>query len=231
LICPQSHEIFIKPNQFSSTTEGCSICTGHNVVYAQKQFEKLVIDKGWKFGADYEYINTTTTVHLICDKNHDTYPCPSNFKYGYGCFVCVNKTETKLGKYIETLTDELSYQPKYDWCKNIKTDRHLPFDFVCEQLKLIIEVDGPQHFYQIANWTNPKETMKNDFYKMECAISNGYTVIRILQKDVWNDVNDWKENLETQLFKRDTPEVIYLYGGKEFDIHSSFKTLLIFHDD
>jgi Protein of unknown function (DUF559) len=210
---------------------GCSKCSGHNPEHAQLKFEELVVESGYGFGNNYVYVNTREKVELQCDNGHIWNVEPSAFSQGHRCKYCVNKTETKLGKYMETLTDGLSYQPKYDWCKNIKTDKHLPFDFVCEQLKLIIEVDGPQHFYQIANWTNPKETIKNDFYKMECAISNGYSIIRILQEDVWNDVNDWKEKLETQLFKRDTPEVVYLYGGEEFDIHSSFKTLLIFHDD
>lgn len=30
---------------------------------------------------------------------------------------------------------------------------------------------------------------------MQCANANGYTVIRIMQEDVWNDRNNWKEEL------------------------------------
>ena len=32
-------------------------------------------------------------------------------------------------------------------------------------------------------------------YKMTQAINNGKHVIRILQRDVWNDTNDWEEKL------------------------------------
>ena len=36
-------------------------------------------------------------------------------------------------------------------------------------LKIIIELDGPQHFIQIMNWKSPEETRKGDIYKMKCA--------------------------------------------------------------
>lgn len=37
----------------------------------------------------------------------------------------------------------MNNQVKFEWCKKIK---HLIFDFVIEERKLIIEVDGIQHF-------------------------------------------------------------------------------------
>jgi very-short-patch-repair endonuclease len=69
--------------------------------------------------------------------------------------------------------------------------KHLPFDFVIEERKIIIELDGPQHFKQIASWLSPEETFTIDLYKMDCANKNGFCVIRILQKDVFNDKYDW----------------------------------------
>ena len=52
-------------------------------------------------------------------------------------------------------------------------------DFVLKLLKIIIELDGPQHFIQIMNWKSPKETCKGDIYKMKCANDNGFSVIRL----------------------------------------------------
>ena len=36
---------------------------------------------------------------------------------------------------------------------------------------------------------------KNDLYKIECANENGYSIIRILQKDVYYDKYDWLTEL------------------------------------
>ena len=85
-----------------------------------------------------------------------------------------------------------------DWCKNIK---HLPFDFVIEERKVIIELDGKQHFEQIGNWLSPQETRKNDMYKMKCANENGFSVIRILQKDVYNNKYNWLSELYENIEK------------------------------
>jgi len=63
-----------------------------------------------------------------------------------------------------------------------------------EDLNIIIEQDGPQHFNQIGNWASPELTKINDLYKMKCANENGYSVIRILQKDIWHDKYDWLKN-------------------------------------
>jgi very-short-patch-repair endonuclease len=71
----------------------------------------------------------------------------------------------------------------------------LPFDFILEEQKIIIEQDGPQHFKQISNWQSPELTKINDIYKMKCANENGYSVIRLLQKDIWHDRYDWLQEL------------------------------------
>ena len=48
--------------------------------------------------------------------------------------------------------------------------------------KIIIELDGAQHFIQVSNWKSPKETIENDIEKMRLAVYNGYYVIRIEQE-------------------------------------------------
>ena len=56
-------------------------------------------------------------------------------------------------------------------------------------------MDGLQHFKQIANWKNYEDIMKKDVYKMKQVIKNGYTIIRLLQEDVWYNKNDWSKKL------------------------------------
>ena len=118
--------------------------------------------------------------------------------------------------------DSLKRQYKVNWCKNIK---HLPFDFVIEERKIIIELDGKQHFEQIGNWPSPEETRKNDIFKMKCANKNGFSVIRILQKDVYNNKYHWLNELVNNIEKitnENRVQNIYMCKNneyKDFDIN------------
>jgi hypothetical protein len=51
---------------------------------------------------------------------------------------------------------------------------------------IIIELDGLQHFKQVSNWKSPDDNLINDKYKMKCVNENNYSIIRILQDDVYN---------------------------------------------
>ena len=112
------------------------------------------------------------------------------------CPFCVNKTELILYNKLVEYYPTLKTQFKVEWCKNIK---HLPFDFVIEERKIIIELDGKQHFEQIGKWPSPEETRKNDLYKMKCANDNGFSVIRILQDNVWKNKYNWLSELNENI--------------------------------
>jgi very-short-patch-repair endonuclease len=111
----------------------------------------------------------------------------------------------------------LQRQYKVEWCKS-KT--YLPFDFVLEKEKIIIELDGPQHFQQISNWSSPESQLQNDTYKMRCANNNGFSVIRITQKDVFHDRFDWVTELHhsiQELLEKKTVVNVFLYMNDEYD--------------
>ena len=139
--------------------------------------------------------STNKKYKFDCDKCNNSFDkILSDVTRGIWCPFCVNKTEEKLfnelaNHYI------VKRQFKPIWCKNPKTNKCLPFDFVLEKLNIIIEQDGPQHFKQIGDWQSPKLTQINDIYKMKCANQNGYSIIRILQKDIWHDKYDWLQEL------------------------------------
>ena len=135
-----------------------------------------------------------------------------------GCPYCVNKTEQKLYDALIPHYIELKQQFKVEWCKKIT---YLPFDFVLAEDKIIIELDGLQHFEQVSNWQSPEETHLNDVYKMKCANENGYSVIRLLQTDVFYDTYDWlkelRENIEKiKLEKR--VQNVYMCKDNEYAI-------------
>jgi very-short-patch-repair endonuclease len=69
------------------------------------------------------------------------------------------------------------------------------------QEKIIIELDGRQHFKQVHNWSSPEENLKNDLYKMKCANDNGFSIIRLLQPDVLIDKYDWLQELTNNIDK------------------------------
>lgn len=138
------------------------------------------------------------------------------------CPKCKNKTEQILHDWLlkHFKSQEIKIHEKFIWCKNDKTDRFLPFDFVIDHLKIIIELDGEQHFSQISNWESPEENLKHDKYKMECANKNGYSVIRVLQMDVYNDKYNWKEQLIKLLVKHDESKNFYIASQMEkYDKH------------
>ena len=84
-------------------------------------------------------------------------------------------------------------QFKQEWCKNKKC---LPYDFCIPDLNIIIELDGGQHFKDVQIWkSNWKEQFKNDKYKQECANANHYSMIRLLQEDVFYDKYDYCKEL------------------------------------
>ena len=109
-------------------------------------------------------------------------------------------------------------QFKQDWCKKIL---NLPFDYCIPEHNIIIELDGGQHFKSVPSWSSThEEQFETDKYKEKCANDNGYSMIRIVQEDVWNDKYDWcKELWETieNIKNGNTVVNIYLCKNNEYD--------------
>jgi len=121
------------------------------------------------------------------------------------CPKCKNKTELKLLNWFKKQQLNINLQVKFNWCKN---KQKLPYDFTLEELKLIIELDGPQHFEQVSNWQSPEETKVRDDFKNISALENGYSIIRICQRIVWNDLEDWDNQLFQVIKNYDKPILI-----------------------
>lgn len=178
-------------------------------------------------------------IYVKCPNSHD-YLFFDGKKFIVGCKSCGVrtkteypvtprvKTERKLGIWLKKQDFDITPQAKFEWCKN---KRHLPFDFCIESLKSLIELDGGGHFIQVANWDAPEETTKTDVYKMRQAILNGYTIIRILQEDVYYDRNDWQNKLLSQLINREHPIIKYISNDNCYNKHKKmFKVLTNFQE-
>ena len=144
------------------------------------------------------------------DCNHSFNSTISNITNGTWCPICKNKTEKKFLHWFKKTYKEfkIKHQPKYNWCKSENTNRKLPFDFVIEKLKLIIEIDGRQHFEQVSNWSSPEFQLENDIYKMKKALENGYSILRIIQEDIYYNKNNWEKNIKDTIKSYDEPNII-----------------------
>ena len=149
-----------------------------------------------------------------CDKNHSFKAILSSISNSNSwCPICVNKTEQKLFEKIQPIYPQIITQFKQDWCKNIN---HLPFDFCIPEHNIIIELDGIQHFKQIMNWKTPEEQLETDLYKQKQAQENGYSIIRLLQEEVFDDTYDWFNELLHNIKKiiNEKPKIQNIYMCK-----------------
>ncbi len=149
------------------------------------------------------FVNSNKKFWFECEKKHVFSSVLNGISLGSWCPKCKNKTETKLFSFLEEHFEDPIHQFRVSWCKNPETNKFLPFDFCVS--RTIIELDGPQHYKQVRNWKSPELTQKSDRFKEECANKNGYSVLRILQEDVWNDKIDWKSLLLEHVKDYETP--------------------------
>jgi very-short-patch-repair endonuclease len=204
-----SHKFEMNIKDITSKGQWCSYCSHQKLC---ENIEcKMCFNNSFAFLERSKYLNdkninprmlfksTNKKFSFDCYICNKTFSCQlSDVSKGIWCSFCVNKTELILYNRVVELFSTLKRQYKVDWCKNVK---HLPFDFSIEERKIIIELDGKQHFEQIGNWQSPEETRKNDIYKMKCANENGFSVIRILQKDVYNNKYSWVDELYKNINK------------------------------
>lgn len=109
-----------------------------------------------------------------------------------GCPFCTRKTECMIYDWLITLYSKVEKEKLFEWTRTNTKNGYRKFDFIIEELKLIIELDGDQHFRQVHNWESPEIRQKIDIQKMEKALDHGYRIIRIYQIDVYYDIIDWK---------------------------------------
>ena len=236
-------QIFLKSNKYfkfdckcghtfttrlNSVSEGnwCSYCGNKKLCENNKckscfnkSFSSNPKSKYWsknnKLNPRQVFKNSHTKFEFNCENNHIFIARLYNVNNNYWCPICVHKTETLIYNFLKK-NYSVSFQAKYKWCKNKKTDNYLPFDFAIDKYKILIELDGDQHFKQVAKWKSPEHTQKRDLYKMKRAMKNGYTIIRLLQEDVWNNKYNWKKKLRKYIHDYEHPECIFLSKGDEY---------------
>jgi len=223
------HEWNTTISQRSGQNTECPYCYGR-VVCKHNSFKythpEIAIQwhtfKNGELKAEQFSFGSGQNIWWICEKKHEWLSNISNrCSEKSGCPYCVNKTEQKLYDALIQHYLQLKQQYKVEWCKN-KT--YLPYDFVLAEDKIIIELDGLQHFEQVSNWQSPEETHLNDVYKIKCANENEYSVIRLLQTDVFYDTYDWlmelRENIEKIILEQRVQN-LYMCKDNEYAIFTA----------
>jgi len=140
---------------------------------------------------------------------------------GRWCNCRRTKTETILYEYLQSIMNcQVIRQKQFKWCKR---SRYLPFDFCIRDFKIIIELDGRQHFTQVSNWDSPEKIQENDVYKMKVANQHGYSVIRISQEDVWYNRINWKTKIYNRIKEYEEPTNILI--GKIYEDHPVYQNV------
>ena len=219
--------------RLSGTTNGnwcpfcadCELCDDNNC--------KICFDKSFASQPKVIFWSKTNTVKprdvfkksryrylFNCDKCNKEFSqvlnCVANDVW---CPFCINKTEKILYDFLLNIYADVQHRFAVNWCKNINC---LPFDFVLNNSKIIIELDGNQHFKQIMGWKSPKENQKTDKFKMNRAINNEYSVIRILQEDVYHNKYNWQKELPytiEKVKKSKKVQIVYMCKNNEYDIY------------
>jgi len=217
IICKIHGEFTQQPDFHLNRKCGCPKCVNKSdtlqFIEKAKKIHKDIYDY-----SKVQYINNRTPVIIICKIHGEFIQEPNtHINLKCGCPNCVNKTEFLFFKKMLEFYPTLKKQYKVEWCKNKNC---LPFDFVIEELKIIIEIDGPQHFMQVANWTSPEIQKEKDKYKITCANENGFSVIRLLQNDILKDNFDWIEEVKLSILKiinEQKIQNIFICKNNEYD--------------
>jgi very-short-patch-repair endonuclease len=217
------HGMFLQTPSKHLDGQGCSKCGDERASNTSRGSTDEFINNSVAIHGDrydysmVNYISYHTKCKIICKIHGEFLQTPNSHLHGTGCTFCINKTEGKLYEKIRVIYPTLATQYRQEWCKKSK---YLPYDFCIPDLNIIIELDGAQHFKQVMNWSSPEQQFENDKYKEQCANDNNYSVIRLLQEDVWNDKYDWCKELCDAIedIKRGDDIVnIYLCKNNEYD--------------
>ena len=229
------HEFMIEPSTIcaGSWYPYCSIickqlCANICVHCFNRSFESCSLSKYWsiKNNSHPRSIIKNSNIKYIfnCQYCNEEYNSPLNYsakRNNSGCNKCKYKTEHLLSQYLSKYF-KITNQAKFEWCKNEPTGRYFSFDFLLEDSKIIIELDGFQHFNVCTFTENLDFSILRDVYKMYQALQNGYTIIRVSQEDVWNDKLNLDECLLPNIKTYDEPKLIFISSKENlYDKHYS----------
>ncbi len=200
-------------NKILCNDNDCEICYN-------KSFASFCKSKYWSIKNNItprKVFKSTNTEYLfdcnICDNEFITSLDRISLRFQW-CPICKNKTEKKLFEWFKSNNINIKYQCNKKW-----SEKTYIYDFILEEFNLIIELDGPQHFTQVSNWTSPDKTIISDINKIQNSLNNNYSIIHLLQENVLNNKNNWENKFKKYLIKYDKPTAIFINQNNIYNNH------------
>jgi hypothetical protein len=111
------------------------------------------------------------------------------------------------------------FAPK--WCRTGVTNSFYRFDVYIEGTKVLIELDGEQHFEERWKFGCPNERRKVDVWKMKSAVENEFSGIRLYQPDALDGRWNWKEWLPRAIeFARKQEDPCWVFQNNPvYEVH------------
>ena len=139
---------------------------------------------------------------------------------GSGCPTCNGSFGERCVADWLSDVDNVVEEWKQPWCRMTHL---LRFDFFLTQRRVIVEVDGRQHFEPVAHFGGEarfEEGRRNDLHKMHCAIAQGIPMVRLSATDVVRGSKDWRAWLllvfRLHVKLRDNRAPLVLQDNKEY---------------
>ncbi len=202
MMCSCGNEFLVPFKHFKNNSQRqCQQC-GRNIQADKRKLDykyiKNYIESESKSGCKLlsnQYKNSNTKIRIQCSCGNEFRTLFDMFRrYDVrSCKICRqnNNTRSKGELKIEDwlISNNISYIPEYTF-ETLKSSKKLRFDFAIlnkdNDIKLLIEFDGKQHF-GIGNFSSDEEEMnlqyekiiKNDLLKNEFCFDKGYSLLRI----------------------------------------------------
>lgn len=175
---------------------------------------------GNKYNYDLiHYKNTKTKMRIYCNKCKKYFMQNFNdHKNGAGCPFHIFKTQSLIYSWLISKYPNVDRETIFEDLPNAR------FDFYLEDYNLVIELDGPQHFKQVANWDSPQSTQAKDKLKMDFCLQNGLSMIRLLQEDVFGNAYDWRRLLKKNIKCYKNPVIRMYEWGTQYDVYGAYAT-------
>lgn len=202
---------------------GCCDCSACNSFgeFIEGNYGKEYLDKLWDYNnntiSPYEIskCNSNNKVYLKCLENdtHNSYLItPAHYQEGKRCPICGRDYLSKLHKSVIKYLNELNLDIKTEHECTIKpinpdTGYILPYDIEIVNYKIIIEIQGKQH-YKLLNDGHPwlknltpqdylDKRIRYDKIKKDFAIKNGYKFLEIFPESFLND--EYKKIIKNEI--------------------------------
>lgn len=170
------------------------------------------------------FIGATEKVWLVCtnpecNEHYEVIPYLINRCGGNNCTVCYNKTVQLIVRFLTDVG--YTYKLEFSFEKRTRTTKRYDIVVLREgRILLFIEVDGPHHFeatsYRGMNSTTDYDNVfESDVEKMRVVLDKGYSMLRIIQEDVWYGRVDYKSLIVATIkHAQHTPSIFFQESNK-----------------